>query len=213
VTIPIGELWYSRDPAAWDAALERYWHFVHRTHREMERAMEDLDRETIRGLTPDTWFAFLHDKYFWWKYTAPNRYATTTAVLRRKAAAPSGRAALDHMREELVSLDPTDITGALQIAWQIPGLGPSGASGLLALLYPQFFGTADQFVVKALRAVPDLPESDIVARMKPGGLGVRDADVLIRIMRRQAGQLSNAFGTTSWTPRAIDKVLWTYGRT
>ncbi len=50
-----------------------------------------------------------------------------------------------------------DTRETLLAAKKTPGLGFAGASGLLALLYPQKFGTVDQFVVKTLRNVPTLP--------------------------------------------------------
>ena len=86
--------------------------------------------------------------------------------------------------------------------------GTAGASGLLALLYPEAFGTVDQFIVKALREIPDLPEAAAIARMKPEGLKPRDGEVLVQIMRRYAKVLTNSLGKT-WRPRDVDKVLWT----
>jgi hypothetical protein len=212
VSVPlIADLWYSRDPEQWGQALERYWTLIQPRNLELERAIEPLDRDRIRGLTSDGWFDFLHDEYFRWKYTARNRYATTTATLRRKAASETDRTALDKIRKALLAIDPSNVRAAIEVASQIPGLGTAGASGLLALLYPESFGTVDQFVVKALREVPNLPEADALATMNPEGLTAVDGEVLVKIMRRQGGVLADAFGAL-WTPRAVDKVLWTYGR-
>jgi hypothetical protein len=83
-------------------------------------------------MAADQWYAFLHDKYFKWKYTGCNRYATTTRHLEEYKA--SG---------ELDRGD--DIRAGLQTAQEIRGLGMAGASGLLALMYPDFFGTVGQF--------------------------------------------------------------------
>ncbi|MDP9177620.1 MAG: hypothetical protein M3O61_08075 [Gemmatimonadota bacterium] len=209
--IPVSELWYSRDEDAWNDALARYWTLVQPGNLELERAMERLDRGRLLRLSPDGWFDFLHDEYFRWKYTAPNRYATTTAVLHRKSSASDGRAALHAVKHRLLTLDPSNVRTAINIANKIPGLGTAGASGLLALLYPRSIGTVDQFVVKALREVPDLPEARELARMNQERLTARDAHVLVQIMRRQATILAATF-KVPWTPRAIDKVLWTYGR-
>ena len=79
-------------------------------------------------------------------------------------------------------------------------------------MFPAAFGTADQFVVKALRSVEDLPESSALAKMKPEQLTLADVAALIAIMRRKAAENNQAFRTSSWTPRMVDKVLWTYGR-
>src|SRR5215470_3853564 len=89
--------------------------------------------------------------------------------------------------------DRNDIAAGLAIACEIKGLGPAGGSGLLAVLFPDAFGTADQFVVKALRGVPDLPESSALARMRPAQLTLTDAAILIAIMRRQAAKNLGAF--------------------
>ena len=46
---------------------------------------------------------------------------------------------------------------------------------------------------------------------EPEKLTRRDAVILIKVMRRQAEVLTEALDVL-WTPRDIDKVLWTYGR-
>lgn len=96
----------------------------------------------------------------------------------------------------------------LLAAMAVKGLGPAGASGLLALLFPASFGTAYQFVVKSLRNVPTLPERDTVRRMKPETFTVAEAVLLIEIMSAKAHSLNQAFATTTWTTRKIDKILW-----
>jgi len=83
---------------------------------------------------------------------------------------------------------------------------------LLSLLYPKSFATVDQFVVKALRGVPDLPEVAKLLRTNPEGLTIRDGRLLTDIMTRKAHANNAVFGVSTWTTREIDKVLWTYGR-
>ena len=68
-----------------------------------------------------------------------------------------------------------------------------------------------QLVVKALTLVPRLPETSLLGAMNEERLIPDDGVILIRIMRRQAAELAAAFGSATWTPRAIDKVLRTYG--
>ncbi|MFW6027899.1 MAG: hypothetical protein ACOC91_03740, partial [bacterium] len=92
------------------------------------------------------------------------------------------------------------------------GLGTAGASGLLALMYPRKFGTVDQFAVKALRQVNGLPEAAALARMTPESLSIRDGVLIIGILRRKAADNNRMFKSNAWTPRKLDKVLWTYGR-
>lgn len=209
--IGIVELWRSPDARVWDEALARYWDFVRPGNLDLERHMESLEVERILRLDAHGWYDFLLNEYFRWKYTARNRYASTTKHLRQYAETGT-LAALGTIRDRLFAFDLRDIGAGLSIASAIRGLGPAGASGLLALLFPAAFGTADQFVVKALWSIPDLPESSIVTKMKPEQLTLLDATVLFAIMRRKAAENNQAFQTSAWTPRMVDKVLWTYGR-
>jgi hypothetical protein len=203
----IANLWDSPDDSAWADALTRYWSFVRPENLALEHAMDGLNIERLRDLNSRGWYAFLRDEYFRWKYTAPNRYATTTAQLRRYLE-NDGLAELDAIRQALLQLDPNDIRAGLTTAHRIRGLGTAGASGLLALIYPATFATVDQFVVLALRELNDLPEIHALQHMKPEGLSVRDGVTLIDIMQRKAAQLNRRFGTNRWTPRKIDMILW-----
>ena len=208
----ICELWDSAEPSDWEDALERYWCFVLPRNRDLERPLDDLDLERLRHLDARGWYSFLHDEYFRWKYTAPNRYATTTRWLHFYEEDQHTLADLDQIRQRLLTLNTDDIRSGLQVACRIRGLGTSGASGLLALMYPQRFGTADQFVVKALRQIERLPEAAALRRLNPEGLTIRDATMIVEILRRKAAENNRAFNVDTWTPRKIDKVLWTYGR-
>ncbi|HXX58884.1 MAG TPA: hypothetical protein VEI96_12865 [Thermodesulfovibrionales bacterium] len=207
----IAELWYSIERSDWEHALERYWQFVQPRNLELERALDSLNVERLRGLSARGWYDFLHGEYFRWKYTAPNRYATTTIQLK-KYLDGGELDELDHIRLQLLSLDCSDIRRGLVTARNIRGLGTAGASGLLSLMYPRCFATVDQFVVKALRLVPGLPAADAVAMMNPDNLGISDGVLLIRILTQKANDNNRTFGTSMWTPRKIDMVLWTYGR-
>jgi len=60
--------------------------------------------------------------------------------------------------------------------------------------------------------------SGLMPRIKPEGkeqyrsLTVSEGALLIDIYRRKASENNRNFGTTVWTPRKVDKILWTYGR-
>lgn len=207
----IAELWVSTDPKAWERALERHWDFIKPQFFALAWWLDRLDLEMLREMDARAWYYFLRDEYFRWKYTARYRYAKTTRLL--KTYLDKGRLSeLDEIRDDLLMLDPSDVRTALAIAERIHGLGTAGASGLLALMYPQSFGMVDQFAVKALREVPALPEVAALNRMNPESLTTKDGVVLIEIYRRKAGELNRMFQAAVWTPRKIDKVLWTYGR-
>jgi len=70
----------------------------------------------------------------------------------------------------------------------------------------------DQFAFKALRLVNGLPEAISLARMNPENLYARDGVVIIRILRRKAAENNRVFKLAIWSPRKVDKVLWTCGR-
>jgi hypothetical protein len=136
---------------------------------ELERAMEVLDLNRIRGMDAIGWYRFLLDEYFRWKYTAPNWYATATRHPRRYIETDT-LDALYRINGRLLTIDQIDIRRALLVACEIRGQGTAGASGLLSLMYPATFATVDQFAFNALRGIPDLPERAAVTRMNPEGL-------------------------------------------
>jgi len=206
-TSEIEQLWHSSDASKWQRAIDRYWNYIKPTHRELELEMDALRPDDVRHLDADQWYDWLLNKYFVWKYTAPNRYATTTRHLERQAT-DAGRHHLLAIRDRVLGCENASIGDALRAATEFGGLGPAGASGLLTLLFPAKFGTVDQFAVRALRKVRCLPERDKLGRMKPESLTIPDGVVLVEIMRRKADSLNDLFNTSGWTPRKVDKVLW-----
>ena len=58
----------------------------------------------------------------------------------------------------------------------------------------------------------DLPEANALSKMNPQNLSVNDGTLLIGILKRKAKENNRLFGTSIWTPRKIDMVLWTSGR-
>jgi hypothetical protein len=203
----VERLWHSTDAAAWQRALDRYWKYVKPTHVAIEREMEALTPRDLQTLSADAWYEWLLNKYFVWKYTAPNRYATTTMHLKRQAQA-AGREHLLTIRDRILSASGQSIQDALRAATQVKGLGPAGGSRLLALLFPAEFGTVDQFAVGALRKIACLPERELLQCMNPERLTITDGVVLINIMRRKARELNELFAAACWSPRKVDKVLW-----
>jgi hypothetical protein len=207
----ITELWHSSDERAWNEALERYMRFVKPADVGLVRNLEPLDLERVRLLDAQGWYDFIYHEYFRWKYTAANRLATTRKSLSKYVEFGT----LDELlsiKDRLFSLPKQDIEQALRVASSIRGLGIAGASGLLTLMYPENFGTVDQFVVKALREVDDLPQRQALERMNPEGLKPSDGAILIQIMRDKAADNNRKFMTDVWTPKKIDEILWTYGR-
>lgn len=207
----VRQMWTGNDPDLWRQGLDRYWTFVKPSHIALEREIDRLDAETVKAMDMHQWYTFLLEKYFRWKYTAPNRYGSTTKLLRTYES-NDGLLTLHGIKDRLFGFDKSDIRQGLSLACSIKGLGTAGASGLLAILFPKQFGTVDQFAVKALAEIPELPERKLVQAMHPETLKLNDGVVLIRIMRRKTGELNSINSTDFWTPRKVDMVLWTCGR-
>lgn len=208
----ISELWTCEDENKWQEALMRYWNFVRPKNIKLEIELSCyLNPDFIKNMDADQFYNFLLNKYFKWKYTAPNRYKSTTIKLN-KYQNDNLMNELIEIKNNILNFDKNNIKNGLEIITKIEGLGAAGGSGLLALLFPKYFGTVDQFVVKALREISSLPERDILLDMTSDSLRISNAVVLIEIMRRKANELNRLFGTDFWTPRKIDMVLWTYGR-
>jgi len=208
----INALWNSEIEDQWRSALDNYWKYVKPAHFAVEKEFDSLSTNNIREMNSEEWYEFLLKKYFFWKYTAPNRYATTSAQLKKYKTTPYGLDELFLIKQRIFSFDKEDIVSGLKIARSIKGLGTAGASGLLAVLFPIHFATVDQFAVKALLAVDSLPEKISISSMNPDQLKIKDAVILIEIMKHKAKELNNKFMTSFWTPRRIDMILWSVHR-
>ena len=82
----ISELWRCNDSDAWKHALDRYWLYVQPSHRAIEEELNALDPTDVFVMDEGEFYDFLLYKYFRMKFTAPNRYATTTKYLKKYAA-------------------------------------------------------------------------------------------------------------------------------
>jgi len=204
----IRELWTSQDERKWGEALDSYWTVPSVVkNRELEMRFNHLDSAAIRVLSQRDWYDFLKDEYFVWKYTAKNRLASSRKHLRQYEAGNELQE-LFAIKEQLFSFDLKDIRRGLAIAKGIKGLGYAGGSGLLSVLFPKWFGTADQFVARALWELELMPERQTLLKIRPEDLKEPDAVLLVDIMRRKASELNALFHTDAWTPRKIDMVLW-----
>ncbi len=208
--IELSLIWHSNDEKIWNTALNKYWTLIKHENLAIEKYMEELNFELIKNLNENDFYDFLFDKYFVWKYTAKNRLTTTRTQLNRyKDEYKINK--LKEIKEELFSFDLKDTKKGLEIATRIHGLGTAGASGLLSVLFPKYFGTVDQFVVKSLISIKNMNNMELLLKMNPERLSIADGIILIDIMRNRAEQLNNKNSINHWTPRHIDKVLWACG--
>jgi hypothetical protein len=208
--LKVEKLWECQSQDEWMQALDNYWKYVKPTNMDLEKELNDLNSDVVKNMNTEEFYNFLLNKYFKWKYTAPNRYASTTKFFKQYKI--NGMKSLENIKKNLFSFNLNNIEEGLRITSEIKGLGIAGASGLLSLLFPKYFGTVDQFVVKALCGIDDLPQCSIVQKMNPGSLNLKDGFILIKIMRLKASELNSTLKADTWTPRKIDMILWTYGR-
>jgi len=73
----INYLWNNGTEKEWKSALEKYFDLVKSSNVEIEKELDNLDSETVKNMTVNEFYNFLHDKYFVWKYTQANRLRTT----------------------------------------------------------------------------------------------------------------------------------------
>ncbi len=201
-------LWNSSVHNEWlQIEQTKYWNLIKDSNLDIEREFENLDAVAISRMNVQEFYTFLYEKYFVWKYTAANRLATTRMHLQKHQ---NNLGELEKIHNNLFSFDKKDIMAGLIIASQIKGLGTAGASGLLSVLFPEFFGTVDQFVVSAFLNIHNLDYSNQIQRINPQNIKPSEGVILIELMREKAHQLNKKNNTNYWTPRKIDKVLWAY---
>ncbi len=210
--VTIEELWNHGDAVAWDKALSNYWTAIKPQNMAVEEEMDQLDPGKVSAMDIDTFYRWLHDRYFVWKYTAANRLASTRKKLKNYEGDKTARTELDRIHTALFNFDKQQPLSGLEIAMQIQGLGVAGASGLLAVLFPQYFGTVDQFVVQELKRLRQYQSSaGLPANPRKDGtyaINITHAVYIIEEFRRKATELNTKFATDRWTPRKIDMVLW-----
>ena len=204
-------LWNEGKESDWKEALVKYYSNPY--DRYLERRMEELLPSDLEMMNVNEFYSFLYDEYFVWKYTAKNRLATTRNSLLKYES--EGLAALEHIQHSIIQAyneDPNDTGTLLEITRRIHGLGIAGASGLLSVFYPEYYGALSQFLVYSLLEVDGLKEHDLLLQINPQILTMKDGILLESILRSKATDLNLQFNTTEWTPRKIDMILWAIDR-
>lgn len=60
--------------------------------------------------------------------------------------------------------------------------------------------------------INNLEEHHLLEKINPDNISLKEGVLLIGIMREKATELNNKFNTEDWTPRKIDKILWSIDR-
>ncbi len=211
----LNKLWTSTLEESWENALDDYEQLVEGRDIDVRWIESYISRrvraDDIRQLSSIEFYFFLYDKYLFWRYASkPNRLATTRKALKQYLE-KSKWDELAAIQRELFSMDHTNIQGCIEIALQISGLGiDGGASGLLAVLFPEDFGTADNHTFDLLKSIPSLENELRPIAHKEHLTTANDNAILIDIMRKKTKILNDQFPNLNWTPRKFDMALWAY---
>lgn len=200
----INEIWNSKEISVWKDALSKA---TIETGRDdsIETKMSKLNVEYIQHLPVEDFYSFLHDDYFVWKYTAKNRLASTRKSLKKHE---TDMEKLRKIQEELFNFNLSETDKGLEIAHKIEGLGISGASGLLALLFPSYFGTVDDMVIRALLTCDEYRDDATIKAINPQDININGAVYLIEQFKKKAHELNALSNEYCWRPRDIDVILW-----
>lgn len=203
------ELWKSKKHKDWLSAEEQYYSLVKPENIALERELEEISSQSIDNMSTEEFYSFLYHKYFRWKFTAKNRLKTTRKHL---IYYENNLQELSLIKQALFSFDKSNTELGLKIAMLIKGLGCAGASGLLSILFPAYFGTVDQFVVKRLCGFSTFKCNSDIQNINPENINLKQAVLLEKILIEKAKTLNMLNNTDYWTPRKIDKVLWVLNR-
>ncbi len=219
----VQELWHSFDQVAWDYAEgPLYDSRVKPANVKLERDLElasDL-RDLIAAMETEAFLDWLRDTYFPWKFTGPEIVQQRRSLARHWADGSTGMAELERARATLIARNGRTKKQMIDAMCKIHGLSVAGASGLLALTYPETFGCVDVMVVKSFRTLGmflDIPFSVVRSKDKKGNVRPSEkaritaeaAERMMDVMAAKAKELNRDFGNINkWKPRSIDRVLW-----
>ena len=200
----INEIWNSKEISVWKDALAKATKETERDN-SIETKMSKLNVGYIQHLPVEDFYSFLYDDYFVWKYTAKNLLAYTRRYLKKHE---NDMDELREIQEELFDFDLSETDKGLGIAHKIEGLGISGASGLLALLFPSYFGTVDDMVIRALLTCDEYRDDTAIKAINPQNININGAVYLIEQFKKKAHELNVLSNEYCWRPRDIDVILW-----
>lgn len=198
--------WNLNDIAVQKKYLGKYWEQVKEPNMALEREIDQLDVDSVKNMTVLQFYDFLNNKYFVQKYSTLQYYSYIKANFERHHSYLELKE-LQNIHKELFTFDKNDIKRGLDIANSIYGLGPAGASGLLSILFPNYFGTVDQFAVKNLQTF-NISQNSLIKDINPQNISIFDVKNVISIYRKKACDLDMLDPAEDWTPRKVDMVLW-----
>ncbi len=224
VEISSDDLWESQEPGMWDRCLKAYWDVRSvRNNLAIEQEMDVVAkyRQTLFDADAPAWYRFLYDKYRPWKLKSQAMYFTDIQD-KFQNRYDDAQGELDAVKGKLLRADKTDITRCLQIVTLIEGFRIPTGSGLLAVLFPESFGTVDKLILRAFLAIPSVnsqyrldawihnDDEYFSKGSKSDSRRYELASILIGLFMEKATENNKRlFGTSLWTPRKVEMALWT----
>jgi len=201
-------IWNCRDIDKWKKAEEKYWERLNQV-AIIEKKFEQMTTEEILGMPPDKFYIFLRDMYFPWKFTGVYLKPRLENLKTIENKQTQIKDVIDDLKElqkriaDKKELNDDDMSNAIRNLQKIPGIGPSAATGLLSILFPTHFGTIDKFVGINLRNIGcKIDEQEYT------NISVESAIKMEKILIDKAKELNKEMNTDYWTPRRLDKILW-----
>ena len=206
--IDIKDIWNCNEEGKWKDAEEEYSKRINQV-AIIEKKFEQMTTEEILDLSPDKFYIFLRDMYFPWKFTGvylKPRLENLKTIENKKMQIKDVIDDLKELQtriEDKKELNDDDMSNAIRNLQKIPGIGPSAATGLLSILFPTHFGTIDKFVAINLKKVGyDISEQDCI------NISVENAINMENILLKKVKKMNTDMNTDYWTPRRLDKILW-----
>lgn len=205
----IKTLWDSGNREDWESAVSKYYNAVKPNNIEVEQKLNAMTTDEFKQMSGQEFYRFLVGDYSSWKYTDNRRKAT----VRHNIEDFHQKFTDDEFKKIIDAsflIDKGDIFLHFANMTRITGIGTAGASGVLSLIFPEYFGTMDRFLVENLKKIYDGQSycGKKLISMKSDSLTNYDAIILTQILREKARQLNEKFDTSDFTPRKIDMVLW-----
>lgn len=216
------KLWESQDEQVWKRCYEAYWNV--RSVNDNHIIEEELNilaqhRQVLFKAGAKSWYEFLFHKYIPWKLKSQGMsYESHRRQFARRYY--TCLTELDSIKTAIAHAHKTNVLACLEIATTIDGFGIPSGSGLLAVLYPEHFGTIDQLILRAFREIPHVNQeyqldsrthsnNEYFSGKKTDRARLRLAEELIDLFIQRAAENNNLFGTSMWTPRKVEMALWT----
>ena len=195
--------WDSISESEWDNALAIYHCTLDtREKRSRDARVTIINAYVLRTFNPNEFYHFLLNEFLVWKHLDKRRLASTQNKLCSMTLN-----SLAIIQQELVNQALND-KELLNVALKIPGIGYSGATALLSILYPNRFGTVDKHVIISLKSAKSMQNDAIIQSINPDHFTKKQTLYVINKMQQKAKILNYTFQKNSWTPRAVDKAIW-----